>query len=204
MKSQWKQFIELYAEKNQHLSKQEVLQMAKKPFQQLKQYYKQQGGQSRVSSFPICEEQITPAMLGDGDEDDIMLLETKNYPDNGELYDKFCKELQEIISADCHGVVLNGTDVLYSYYDREILTDKQKKEDEVIRENLYTDIRKNLLNGLICSGSNAFFDIYMFEDRWYVGRDIEFGPRKYHIEYNSGKRLFNISLFTKSKDSFGL
>ena len=202
MKSQWKQFIELYAEKNPHLNHKQVLQMAKKPFRELKQYYKQQqGGKSRLSSFPICEEPITYDILGDDDLEDKNLLETENYPEDDHQFDQ---ELQEIISADCHGVVLNGTDVLYSYYDREILTDKEKKEDEVIRENLYTDIRKNLLNGLIGSGSNAFFDIYMFEDRWYVGRDIEFGPRKYHIEYNAAKNLFNISLFTKPKESFDL
>ena len=53
MSSQWKQFLELYAEKNQHLNKQQVLQMAKKPFQQLKQYYEQRGG-TDLDSIPIC------------------------------------------------------------------------------------------------------------------------------------------------------
>jgi len=42
--TQWKQFVQLYGEKNKHLSKQQVLQMAKKPFQQLKKKYEQRGG----------------------------------------------------------------------------------------------------------------------------------------------------------------
>jgi hypothetical protein len=45
--TQWKQFVQLFAEKNQHLSKQEVLQMAKKPFQQLQKYFSQRGGANR-------------------------------------------------------------------------------------------------------------------------------------------------------------
>jgi len=44
MSSQWKQFVQLYSEKNQHLTKKQVLQQAKKPFQLLKQYYEQIGG----------------------------------------------------------------------------------------------------------------------------------------------------------------
>ena len=43
--SQWKQFVELYGQKNQHLSHKQVLQMAKKPFQQLKQHFSQKGGE---------------------------------------------------------------------------------------------------------------------------------------------------------------
>ena len=42
--SQWKQFVELYAEKNRHLTRNQVLQQAKKPFQQLKKYYQKRGG----------------------------------------------------------------------------------------------------------------------------------------------------------------
>ena len=45
--TQWKQFLELYAEKNQHLSHQQVLQMAKKPFQQLQKHFSQRGGANR-------------------------------------------------------------------------------------------------------------------------------------------------------------
>ena len=40
---QWKQFVQLFGEKNQHLNHKQVLQQAKKPFQQLLQYY-QKGG----------------------------------------------------------------------------------------------------------------------------------------------------------------
>ena len=43
-KSQWKQFVQLFSEKHSHLTKQQVLQQAKKPFQQLKQYYQYQSG----------------------------------------------------------------------------------------------------------------------------------------------------------------
>ena len=42
--SQWKQFVQLYSEKHSHLTRQQVLQQAKKPFQQLKQYYQYQSG----------------------------------------------------------------------------------------------------------------------------------------------------------------
>ena len=50
---QWKQFVELYAEKNRHLTRNQVLQQAKKPFQQLKKYY-QRGGESgeQKESYP--------------------------------------------------------------------------------------------------------------------------------------------------------
>jgi hypothetical protein len=44
---QWKQFVQLYAEKNQHLSKQQVLEMAKKPFQELQKHFSQRGGAKR-------------------------------------------------------------------------------------------------------------------------------------------------------------
>ena len=43
-KSQWKQFVQLYGEKHSHLTRQQVLQQAKKPFQKLKQYYQYQSG----------------------------------------------------------------------------------------------------------------------------------------------------------------
>jgi diketogulonate reductase-like aldo/keto reductase len=50
MSIQWKQFLELYSEKNPHLSRTQVLQMAKNPFQQLKQYYNQRGGEGAASA----------------------------------------------------------------------------------------------------------------------------------------------------------
>jgi hypothetical protein len=61
--TQWKQFVQLYAEKNQHLSHQEVLQMAKKPFQELQKYFSQKGGAKR--HFTI------QSMIGDDMELDI-------------------------------------------------------------------------------------------------------------------------------------
>ena len=45
--TQWKQFVQLFAEKNQHLNKQQVLQMAKKPFMQLQKLFSQRGGAKR-------------------------------------------------------------------------------------------------------------------------------------------------------------
>jgi len=42
--TQWKQFVQLFAEKNPQLTKQQVLQQAKKPFMQLKKYFSQRGG----------------------------------------------------------------------------------------------------------------------------------------------------------------
>jgi hypothetical protein len=204
MSSQWKQFLELYAEKNQHLSHQEVLQMAKKPFQKLKQYYKQQGGTSRLSLFPKCEEPITYDMLGDDDIEDKRLLEKEYYPDHGVAYNQFAQELQEIIGSDCWGVVVNGEDVLYSYYDEEMRSDNQKKKDNVTRTNLIANIHEYLLKDLIESGENAFFDIYLFEDKWFDGGLREFGPRKYQIEYNANEQAFDISIFQKSKESFDL
>jgi hypothetical protein len=87
MISQWKQFLELYAEKNPHLNHKQVLQMAKKPFQQLKQYYRQQGGTDRLRSFPICEEPITYDMLGDDYTEDKNLIETENYPEDDNQFD---------------------------------------------------------------------------------------------------------------------
>lgn len=42
--SQWKQFVQLFSEKNPHLTKKQVLQYAKKPFRQLKKYFSQRGG----------------------------------------------------------------------------------------------------------------------------------------------------------------
>jgi len=45
--TQWKQFVQLFSEKNQHLNKQQVLEMAKKPFQQLQKLFSQRGGAKR-------------------------------------------------------------------------------------------------------------------------------------------------------------
>ena len=201
MTSQWKQFVQLFSEKNEHLSHRQVKQMAKKPFGELKKYYSQHGGKS-IDLFPICEERITLAKLREREKenkDDIKLLETKHYPNDGELYDQFAQELQNIIEESCWGVVLNGKKVLYSYYDNT-----HSDEDELVRDNLILNIKGNLLTELIDSGSNAFFDIYLFADRWYEGRDIEFGPRKYHVKYDVSKETFNVSMYTKSKESFGL
>lgn len=195
MSSQWKQFVQLYAEKNQHLSHQQVLQMAKKPFQELKQYYKQQGGED-LHSFPICEEQITLDMLGD-EEEDIKLLK-KKFSDHDK---EFFGELQEIIEASCWGVVLNGEEILYNYYDTK-RSKKEIKQDELTRTELIKDIREYLLKDSIKSEQNFFFDIYLFADQWTKGSKVEFGPRKYHIEYDTEEKKFTVSIFTKSKDSF--
>ena len=46
--TQWKQFVQLYGEKNQHLNKQQVLQQAKKQFQKLQKLFKQRGGEGKV------------------------------------------------------------------------------------------------------------------------------------------------------------
>jgi hypothetical protein len=197
MSSQWKQFLELYAEKNQHLSKQQVLQMAKKPFQQLKQYYKQQGGKN-LESIPICEEQITLDMLGDAEEEDKMLLEREYFSDDD---DQFCEELENIIGADCRAVVLNGKDILYNSYDKT-RSKEEIQEDNVKIANLIADIYTDLLEDLIESKQNFFFDIYLYPNEWQYGGRVEFGPRKYHIEYDAGEKTFNVSIFTKSKDSF--
>jgi hypothetical protein len=193
MSSQWKQFLELYAEKNQHLNKQQVLQMAKKPFQQLKQYYKQQGGKN-LESIPICEEQITLDMLGDDEEEDKMLLEREYFSDDD---DQFFEELENIIEADCRAVVLNGKDILYNSYDGN-----RSEEEKAKRRKLSADIYTDLLEDLIESKQNFFFDIYLFPNEWQYGDRVEFGPRKYHIEYDAGTKKFNVSIFTKSKDSF--
>jgi len=198
MTSQWKQFVDLYAEKNGHLSHRQVLQMAKKPFAELKQYYRQHGGKN-IDLFPKCNELITADMLRDNQMEDKKLLEIEYYPNHGELYDQFAQELQNIIGESCWGVVLNGKKVLYSYYDNT-----HSDEDELVRDNLILDIKGNLLTELIDSGSNAFFDIYLFADRWVYGRDVEFGPRKYHVKYDVSKETFNVSMYTKSKESFGL
>ena len=193
--TQWKQFVQLFAEKNQHLSRKEVLEMAKKPFQQLKQYYKQEGGKD-LHSIPICEEQITLAMLGDDEPEDKMLLQPEYYLDND---DQFFEELEEIINGDCRAVVLNGKDILYNSYDGN-----RSEEEKAKRRKLSADIYTNLLQGLIQSREDFFFDIYLFPDQWHMGKNIEFGPRKYHIEYDSEEKKFTVSIFIKSKESFGL
>jgi hypothetical protein len=45
--SQWKQFVQLFAEKNQHLSHRQAEQMAKKPFEQFQKLFSQRGGAKR-------------------------------------------------------------------------------------------------------------------------------------------------------------
>jgi hypothetical protein len=45
---EWKQFVKFFGEKNKHLSSQQVLQQAKKPFQQLQKLFKQRGGEGTV------------------------------------------------------------------------------------------------------------------------------------------------------------
>ena len=197
MSSQWKQFLELYAQKNPHLSHRQVLQMAKKPFQQLKQYYRQEGGKD-LQSIPICEEQITLAMLGDDEEEDKMLLEREYFLDHDA---KFFEDLEEIVNGDCRAVILNGKDILYNSYDKT-RSKEEIQEDKVTRNNLTEDIYTNLLESLIQSREDFFFDIYLFSDQWHEGKNIEFGPRKYHIEYDSARASFNVSIFTKSKYSF--
>jgi hypothetical protein len=198
MSSQWKQFLELYAEKNQHLSHKQVLQMAKKPFQQLKQYYKQQGGKN-LESIPICEEQITLDMLGDDEEEDKMLLEREYFSDDD---DQFFEELENIIEADCRAVVLNGKDILYNSYDKT-RSNEEIQEDKIMRKNLIEDIYTILIEDLIAPpAEDFFFDIYLFPNEWQHGGRVEFGPRKYHIEYDANTKKFNVSIFTKSKDSF--
>ena len=47
--TKWKQFVQLFSEKNPHLTREQVLQQANKPFQQLLQYY-QKGG----ANYPIA------------------------------------------------------------------------------------------------------------------------------------------------------
>lgn len=51
--AQWKQFVQLFAEKNPQLTKQQVLQHAKKPFLQLKKYFSQRGGEIREPPYII-------------------------------------------------------------------------------------------------------------------------------------------------------
>ena len=55
--TKWSQFLDLFAEKNQHLSHQEVLQKAKKSFMKIKHYYEQHGGEvqtiEQVKSLPF-------------------------------------------------------------------------------------------------------------------------------------------------------
>jgi hypothetical protein len=54
--TQWKQFVQLYGEKNKHLTKQQVLQQAKKPFQQLKKKYQQKGGSQLEDLIELIDE----------------------------------------------------------------------------------------------------------------------------------------------------
>jgi hypothetical protein len=54
--TQWKQFTQLYGEKNKHLTKQQILQQAKKPFQQLKKYYEQRGGSQLKDLIELIDE----------------------------------------------------------------------------------------------------------------------------------------------------
>ena len=46
--TQWKQFVKFFGEKNKHLSTQQVLQLAKKPFRQLQKRFNQRGGKVKV------------------------------------------------------------------------------------------------------------------------------------------------------------
>ena len=61
-KTQWYQFLELFAEKNQHLTKEQVLQQAKKPFQQIKEYYEQRGG-TRKQNLNNPDDYLTDAQF---------------------------------------------------------------------------------------------------------------------------------------------
>lgn len=49
MSYQWIKFLELFSEKNRHLSRKEVVEAAKKPFKKLKKYYKQIAGNGSIS-----------------------------------------------------------------------------------------------------------------------------------------------------------
>ena len=44
MGKKWLQFVELFSEKNPHLSRKQVLQEAKYSYEKLKEYYRQKGG----------------------------------------------------------------------------------------------------------------------------------------------------------------
>ena len=133
-------------------------------------------------------------MLGDDEEEDKMLLEREYFSDQD---NKFFEDLEEIINGDCRAVVLNGKDILYNSYDGN-----RSEEEKAKRRKLSADIYTNLLQGLIQSREDFFFDIYLFPDQWHEGKNIEFGPRKYHIEYNANTKKFNVSIFTKSKELF--
>jgi hypothetical protein len=89
---QWKQFVQLYGEKNQHLNKQQVLQQAKKPFQQLKKLFKQRGGEGKVLDFTNGEldwDAIEDAMDKHSEYDTVIF---KNCQMNDEELKTLCQE----------------------------------------------------------------------------------------------------------------
>ena len=57
---------------------------------------------------------------------------------------------------------------------------------------------------LVLNMVKMLFDIYIFEDKWSDGGLREFGPKKYQIEYSANEQAFDVSIFKKSKESFGL
>ena len=134
--------------------------------------------------FPICDTIVDSDMLDDADK---ALIGTE-YPDHGSSYSKLTDALQDLISTDCCGIVLNGTDILYSPYDTT--------RSYAHRERLYTDIHSSLLSCVICTGKDAFLDVYI------VGGHLRgIRTRKYRVHYKADINSFAVSMFIKREES---
>jgi hypothetical protein len=100
--SQWKQFVQLYGEKNPYLTRKQVLQQAKKPFQQLKQYYQKGGKQIKITITIIGTQKEVEYKLNVDDDDTFWYVVYQNKIKNPDDNKKF-------INVEDYNIYINDT-----------------------------------------------------------------------------------------------
>ena len=106
--------------------------------------------------------------------------------DNRKSYEECIKELSDWIKADCWGIIVNETDILFNSYN-PTRTFREKIMDKVVRNECVTNLHEALLCEINRQRVDAAIDIHMFSaDRT---------PMRVRVSYRGSGSTYTTTFF---------
>lgn len=99
-------------------------------------------------------------------------------------YEEFITDMSEWINGDCHGIVVNGSDILFNAYNPN-RTFREKIIDNGIKRDCGANVHEVLLCEINRLERETIIDIYLFPNC----------SQRIHIVYHPERKTYTTSFF---------
>ncbi len=106
---------------------------------------------------------------------------------NRKSYEECIKELSDWINADCWGIIVNDTDILFNEYN-PTRTFREKIMDNLIKKECGTNLHQALLCEINCKRVDTSIDIYMFSP-------LQGAPMRVRVSYRGSVSTYTTTFF---------